>query len=72
VLTPAGESVLRDLVPIDIDAIVQFWHGSGDEFLDFLGIDRSLLGTAQGTWQRFLRAIKTSDPNQPILPSRSR
>jgi hypothetical protein len=65
--TRLGEAAICDLDPNDIDAIVQFWHGSGDEFLDFLGIDRSRLGTPEDTRQRFLRAIKTGDSNQSSL-----
>jgi hypothetical protein len=33
--TKAGIAVLRDLHSADIDAIVQFWYESGDDFLDF-------------------------------------
>jgi hypothetical protein len=39
--------------------------GTGDEFLDFLGINRSVLGTTQDMRRRFLRAIRTSNPEQP-------
>ncbi len=59
-----GNAALRDLAPEDIGAIVQFWYASGNEFLDFLGIDRSLLGPEADTRQRFLRAIPTGDPDQ--------
>jgi hypothetical protein len=62
--TRLGNAVLRDLAPEDIGAIVHFWYASGEEFLDFLGIDRSLLGSEEDTRQRFLRAIPTGDPNQ--------
>ncbi|HXP87020.1 MAG TPA: GNAT family N-acetyltransferase [Bryobacteraceae bacterium] len=65
--TPVGLAALRDLRPEDLDAIVRFWHTSGDEFLDFLGIDRSRLGTVEDTGQRFLRAIWKGDPNQQSL-----
>jgi hypothetical protein len=46
---------------------VRFWYGSGDELLDFLGIDRSLLGTVEDTRGRFLRAIPNGDPDQQNL-----
>jgi hypothetical protein len=62
--TKVGLAELRALGPEDIDAIVRFWYDSGDEFLDFLGIDRSLLGTVEDTRRRFLRAIPTGDPDQ--------
>jgi hypothetical protein len=62
--TQLGTATLRDLEPEDISAIVRFWYASGDEFLDFLGIDRSLLGAEDETRQRFLRAIPTGDPDQ--------
>ena len=64
ITTPAGLAVLRDLKPDDIEDIVRFWFGSGDEFLDFLGIDRSLLGTQEDTRQRFTQAIRTGDTGQ--------
>ena len=62
--TKVGLAELRALDPADIEAIVRFWYNSGDEFLDFLGIDRSLLGTEDDTRQRFLRAIPTGDQDQ--------
>jgi hypothetical protein len=65
--TKVGVAALRALDPGDIDAIVRFWYDSGDELLDFLGIDRSLLGTVEDTRQRFLRAIPTGDPEQPSI-----
>jgi hypothetical protein len=64
VQTSVGPAELRALGSQDIEAIVQFWYNSGDEFLDFLGIDRSLLGPVEDTRRRFLRAIPTGDPSQ--------
>jgi RimJ/RimL family protein N-acetyltransferase len=60
-------AVLRDLKSDDIEEIVRFWYGSGDEFLDFMGIDRSRLGTAQDTRQRFIQAIRTGEAKQPSI-----
>jgi hypothetical protein len=65
--TPVGLAQLRSLDPGDIDAIVRFWHSSGDEFLEFLGIDRSRLGTVDDTRQRFMRAIPAGSPDQQSL-----
>jgi RimJ/RimL family protein N-acetyltransferase len=65
--TAAGVAALRDLTPADIEHIVQFWYGSGDDFLDFLGIDRSRLGSQDDTRQRFMQAIRTGDSDQPSL-----
>jgi hypothetical protein len=64
VITRVGMAVLRDLDLEDISAIVQFWYENEDDFLESLGIDRSRLGTAEDTRQRFLRAIPTGDPDQ--------
>jgi hypothetical protein len=61
---PRGVAALRDIVAKDIDAIVRYWFTSGDEFLDFMGVDRERLGTMEDTRLRFLRAIRTGDPNQ--------
>lgn len=66
-ITPLGEAAIRDLDLDDVDSIVRFRYGSGDEFLDFLGIDRSRLGTQEDTRQRFLRATPRGDSNQPSL-----
>jgi hypothetical protein len=62
--TRVGMAALRRLDPEDIEAIVRFWYNSGDELLDYLGIDRSRLGTVEDTRRRFLRAIPTGDPDQ--------
>jgi len=65
--TMAGVAALRDICPDDVEAIVRYWYSSGDEHLDFLGIDRLLLGTMEDTRQRFLRAIRTGDPDQQSM-----
>jgi hypothetical protein len=67
VKTRLGVAALRDLVPSDIDAVLHYWYTSGDDYLDALGIDRSRLGSTDQTRQRFLRAIRSSDPNQQSL-----
>jgi hypothetical protein len=65
--TAAGGVALRDLTSADVEHVVRFWHSSSDDFLDFLGIDRQRLGSAEDTRQRFMRAIWTGDVNQPSL-----
>lgn len=65
--TKVGVALLRELRSDDIDDIVRFWYDSGDELLDFLGIDRSLLGTVEDTRRRFLRAIPTGAADQSSL-----
>jgi hypothetical protein len=65
--TRAGLAALRDLGPDDVDAIVHYWHRTGDEHLDFLGIDRARLGSEENTRGRFLRAIRTGDPLQTAM-----
>jgi len=65
--TRIGLAALRDLVAGDVDAVVRYWYDSGDEHLDYLGIDRSLLGSIEDTRQRFVQAIRTGDPNQRSL-----
>src|SRR5258708_35184581 len=64
VQTRVGVAALRDLDREDLGYILDFWHSSGDAFLDLLGIDRVLLGTVEDTRQRFLRAIRTGDLGQ--------
>jgi hypothetical protein len=65
--TRMGLAALRDLVVGDVDAVVRYWYGSGDEHLNYLGIDRSLLGSIEDARQRFVQAIRTGDPNQRSL-----
>jgi len=65
--TAAGVATLRDLTPDDIEHVVRFWYDSGDDFLDFLGIDRSRLGSRDDIRHRFTRAIRTGDPDQPSI-----
>lgn len=62
--TPTGLAELRDLVESDIEAIVRYWFGSGDAHLDFLGIDRRLLGNEDDTRRRFRIAIRSGDHDQ--------
>jgi hypothetical protein len=58
---------LRDLGIEDVEAIIRYWFTSGDQHLDFMGIDRSRLGTIEDTRQRYLAARRTGDPNQQNL-----
>jgi hypothetical protein len=62
-----GVAALRDLVADDIDALVRYWYGSGDEHLDYLGIDRSLLGSIDDTRRRFAQAIRSGATDQRTL-----
>ena len=62
-----GRAALGDAAPEDIEAIVRYWHTSSDEVLDFMGIDRSRLGSAEQTRQRFLAGIRTGDPAQKSM-----
>ncbi|HEX4156904.1 MAG TPA: hypothetical protein VHY79_00385 [Rhizomicrobium sp.] len=62
--TSAGFAQLRDLEERDIEPITRYWFGSGDAHLDFLGIDRRLLGGQEDTNERFRRAIPSGDANQ--------
>lgn len=64
---PAGVAILRDLEAEDIEQIVRFWYGSGEDFLVYLGIDKVRLGTPEDTRQRFIRAIRSADRDQPSV-----
>jgi hypothetical protein len=64
VKVPGGVAALRDLAAADVEAIVRYWFTSGDQFLDFMGVDRNRLGTMEATGERFLGAIRTGDPSQ--------
>jgi hypothetical protein len=65
--TQLGKAGLRNLAPEDVDAIVRYWHTSADEYLDYLGIDRTRLGNVEDTRQRFLNAVPTGQPSQRNL-----
>lgn len=65
--TPVGVAGLRDLGVDDVEAVADYWHAGGEEHLDGLGIDRSLLGTRDDTRQRFRRALPTGDSDQRTL-----
>ena len=65
--TSLGLAALRDLGAEDIESVVAYWCESSDQYLDALGIDRKLLGTAKDIRGRTLRAIRTGDPNQQSL-----
>jgi RimJ/RimL family protein N-acetyltransferase len=58
------ELVLRDLEPGDIEALVAYWVDADPEYLDFLGVDRVKLGTADDIRGRFATMIRTGDPDQ--------
>lgn len=58
------ELVLRDLEPDDIPALVAYWVDADPAYLDFLGVDREKLGTADDIRQRFEAQIRTGDPDQ--------
>jgi len=63
--TPAGIVTLGDIQPGDVEAIVNYWHGAAD--LQFLGIDPLILGTPAETRRRYIRAIRTGDPDQSAM-----
>ena len=67
VQTPVGTALIRDLEPTDIEPIVRYWYRSGEEHLDFMGIDLSRLGPEQQTYARFLTAVPSGDPDQKTL-----
>jgi hypothetical protein len=62
--TRCGFAEIRDLCESDIESIVRYWCESGDDHLDFLGIDRALLGSPDLIRQRFQAAVPSGDPGQ--------
>ena len=63
----AGILELRDAMPTDVDAYVDYWHNSGDRIINFLRIDRTRLGTAEDSYRRFLRMIRVPGTEQPSI-----
>jgi len=67
VKTVHGIAGLRDLTSSDLPAIVDYWVLSPVEHLDFMGINRQLLGAGQDIHKRFLNAVRTGDPRQSAI-----
>jgi len=65
VQTSRGLASVRDVEPSDIEAFVRYWHFSGYDHLDFMGIDRQRLGTPDETRARFLGSTRNGTPEQP-------
>jgi hypothetical protein len=60
----AGLLSIRDAMPSDADAYVNYWHYSGDEIISLLGIDRKRLGTPEDSRKRFFSMIRTPGADQ--------
>ena len=67
VQTTNGLAGLRDLTSADLPAILDYWLSSSVEFLDFMGVDRQMLGTEQDIRRRLMNAIRTGDASQPSI-----
>ncbi len=65
--TRFGVAALCDLQLDDVESAIRYWYGSGDEYLDALGIDRALLGTPDDTRARLQRAVRSGDPDQRTI-----
>lgn len=61
----AGHLQIRDAIPSDADAYVRYWHYSGDEIKDQIGIDPQKLGTPEDSRKRFLQMIRVPGADQP-------
>jgi RimJ/RimL family protein N-acetyltransferase len=62
-----GIAGLRDLTSADLPAIIDYWLLSPAENLDFMGINRQLLGSSEDIHTRFGNAIRTGDPSQSAI-----
>lgn len=67
VKTVHGVAGLRDLSSADLPAIVDYWLRSPAEHLDFMGVDRQMLGSKEEIHKRFANAVRTGDPNQSAM-----
>ncbi|HWY15874.1 MAG TPA: hypothetical protein VNX86_12125 [Rhizomicrobium sp.] len=67
VQTPSGIAAIRDLQESDIQNVVTYWHEGSAEHLDYLGIDRQLLGSSENTYTRFHCALRSGHPDQPNI-----
>lgn len=67
VKTVHGMAGLRDLTPADVSAVADYWLLSPPEHLDFMGVNRQLLGSGDDIRRRFMNGIRTSDLNQSAI-----
>jgi hypothetical protein len=67
VKTAQGIAGLRDLTSVDLPAIVDYWLLSPAEHLDFMGVNRQLLGSSEDIHTRFVNAVRTGDPSQSAI-----
>jgi RimJ/RimL family protein N-acetyltransferase len=67
VKTVHGIAGLRDLTAADLPTIIDYWLLSPAENLDFMGIDRQLLGSSEDIHARFVNAIRSGDPSQSAI-----
>ncbi len=67
VKTVQGIAGLRDLTSADLPAIVDYWLLSPVEHLDFMGVNRQLLGSSEHIHRRFVNAVRTGDPSQSAI-----
>ena len=67
VKTVHGIAGLRDLTSADLPAIVDYWLFSPLEHLEFMGVNRQLLGSSEDIHRRFANAVRTGDPNQSAI-----
>jgi RimJ/RimL family protein N-acetyltransferase len=67
VKTAHGIAGLRDLTSADLPAIVEYWLLSPVEHLDFMGVNRQLLGSNEDIHKRFANAVRTGDPDQSSI-----
>lgn len=67
VKTRHGIAGLRDLTAADIPAIIDYWLLSPLEHLDFMGVNRQLLGSSEDIHRRFVNAVRTGDSSQSVI-----
>jgi RimJ/RimL family protein N-acetyltransferase len=65
--TVHGIAGLRDIASADLPAIIDYWVLSPAEHIDFMGVNRHLLGSSEDIHTRFVNAIRTGDPSQSAI-----
>jgi RimJ/RimL family protein N-acetyltransferase len=61
------EVIFRNLAPVDLPRIADYWLTADAAFLKRLGVDGSRFGGAEGIIARFEPALPSGDPNQAKL-----
>ena len=65
--TAEGIATLCDAEEADIEAIIDYWYSSTEEYLADMGVDRTRLGKPEQARLRYRQALRNGDPAQSSI-----